>query len=56
MILGITGRVGTGKTTATNQISTLWNAHVVDLDKISPFLPTIIVLPEKYKGPNQPAQ
>jgi dephospho-CoA kinase len=34
MILGITGRVGTGKTTATNQISTLWNAHVVDLDKI----------------------
>jgi len=34
MILGITGRVGTGKTTATTQISTLWNAHVVDLDKI----------------------
>jgi dephospho-CoA kinase len=34
MILGITGRVGTGKTTATNQISTLWQAHIVDLDKI----------------------
>ena len=34
MILGITGRVGTGKTTATNQISTLWDAHIVDLDKI----------------------
>jgi dephospho-CoA kinase len=34
MILGITGRVGTGKTTATKQISSLWDAHVVDLDKI----------------------
>lgn len=34
MILGITGRVGSGKTTAANQIADLWNAAVIDLDKI----------------------
>lgn len=43
MILGITGRVGTGKTTATNQIATLWNAHIVDLDKIGH---TVLLEPE----------
>lgn len=34
MILGITGRVGSGKTTAAQEIAQIWQAHVIDLDKI----------------------